>query len=141
MNRGLAALIRMNEWTVNERRRELGARLRELEELEARIHDHEEQLKQEQHTAAVNPETAGFIYGNYAEGFILDRAELQKLIKGKEEEIVIAQGSLGDAYQELKKYEVLHENQRTRALADLAREEQLELDELGLRLSSSNRPV
>ena len=37
MVKGVATLIRINEWTVDERRRELGARLKELDDLEAAL--------------------------------------------------------------------------------------------------------
>ena len=132
MGKGLHTLKRINEWTVEERRRELGERLKELELLEGTLVDLEEELKNEQHSAAASPEIAGFFYGHYADAVIHRRSELQALIKAKEEDVGIAQGQLGEAYRELKKYEVVYNNQKRQAANDLIRTEQAELDELGL---------
>ena len=132
MGKGLQTLKRINEWTVEERRRELGERLKELEVLEGTLIDLEEELKNEQHSAANSPEIAGFFYGHYADAVIHRRAELQALIKAKEEDVGIAQGQLGEAYREFKKYEVVYKNQKRQTAKDLIRTEQAELDELGL---------
>ena len=131
MAKGLATLIRVNKWGVDEKRRELGVRLKELESLENALVNLAEELKHEQHTANQFPETAGFFYGNYADAVIQRRTELQNSIAAKEEEISIAREQLGEAYRSLKKYEVVYQNQQRQAANDLARMDQLELDELG----------
>ena len=132
MIEGLATLIRVNKWTVDELRRELAARLTEMEELELTLVQLEGELRQEQHKVAASPEVAGFFYGYYAEAVIQRRTELQSLIMAKEDEVNIVQEQLSGAYRELKKYEVVHEKQKRQAAKDRARADQNELDELGL---------
>ena len=52
MVKGVATLIRINEWTVDERRRELGARLKELDDLETALDRLEKEVVDEQRAAA-----------------------------------------------------------------------------------------
>lgn len=132
MAKGVSTLIRVNEWTVDERRRELGARLKELDNLETALANLEKEVVHEQQTAAAQPEVAGFLYGTYADGVIHRREQFQAHIEAKEQEVAVARDALSEAYVELKKYEVVHENQRRRDDEEQARKDQNELDELGL---------
>ena len=132
MAKGVATLIRINELNVDERRRELGARLRELDDLEAALERLEKEVVDEQRTAKAQPEMAGFIYGAYANSVIHRREQFQLAITSKEQEVSVAHEALSDAYQELKKYEVFHENQRRKEAEEQASKDQAELDEVGL---------
>ena len=131
MVKGVATLIRINEWTVDERRRELGARLKELDDLEAALDRLEKEVVDEQRAAAARPEIAGFLYGAYAGSVIHRREQFQLASKSKEQEVSVAREALSDAYRELKKYEVFHENQQRMEAEEQARKDQAELDELG----------
>jgi len=132
MAKGLAKLVRVKEWTVDEKRRALGAKLRELEELEqARIRLEEEVLA-EQRAATDSPNEAGLLYGTYAEGVIHRREQFDAAIESKEAEVAAAREQLNEAYRELKKYEVLRDNRVRREQAERDRKEALMLDELGL---------
>jgi len=132
MAKGITTLIRVNEWTVDEKRRVLGARLKELDDLETGLMNLEAEVVREQHTAAAEPQMAGFLYGNYADAVILRREQFQSLIAAKEEEVAVAREDLNEAYRELKKYEVIHQNSERRAEEERNRKEQIELDDLGL---------
>lgn len=132
MNKGLATLIRINEWTVDERRRELGSRLKEFDNLQAALDRLEREVIDEQRTAAAHPEMAGFLYGAYADSVIHRREQFQLGLESKEQEITVARERLSDAYRELKKYEVFHEDQQRIEAEEQARKDQAELDQLGL---------
>jgi len=132
MAKGIPTLIRLNEWTVDEKRRELGARLKELDDLETALVNLEKEVIHEQHTAAAQPEMAGFLYGNYADHVIHRREQFQSNIVSKEQEVGVARDALNDAYRELKKFEVVNENNIRRDEAEQSRKDQIELDELGL---------
>jgi flagellar protein FliJ len=132
MAKGLATLVRVNEWTVDEKRRALGVLLRHLDDLETTQQNLERDVVDEQRSAAQTPEEAGFLYGIYAEGVILRREELDKSIAAKEAEINTAREALNEAYRELKKYEVIRNSRQQREQDELARKDQIELDELGL---------
>ncbi|HEX9701976.1 MAG TPA: hypothetical protein VGA19_03935, partial [Rhodospirillales bacterium] len=66
MARNLDTLIRLNEWTVDERRRELGEVLKALAELENGLDRLRHEVTKEQNAAMASPDVAGFYYGNYA---------------------------------------------------------------------------
>ena len=132
MGEGTATLVRVNEWTVDERRRELGALLDELNEIETSKTNLETQFGSEQSAAALDPEIAGVVYGPYADATMHQIQYFNSLLESKEEEITLAQEKLGEAYRELKKFEIARDNHRKKCLEDLIRRDQRELDELAL---------
>lgn len=132
MAKGLATLVRVNEWTVDERRRALGVLLRELDELEAALRRLEQEVQDEQTTAGGDPGEAGFLYGVYAQGVIQRREALQEAIRAKEGEITEAREVLNEAYRELKKFEVIRDARDKREREERDRKDQIALDELGV---------
>jgi flagellar export protein FliJ len=132
MGKGIATLVRVNEWTVDERRRDLGALLDELNEIETSKANLETQFVSEQSAATRDPEIAGVVFGPYADATMHQIQYLKSLIESKEEEITLAQEKLGEAYRELKKFEIARDNHRKKSLEDLIRRDQRELDELAL---------
>ena len=63
MAAGLKNLIRLHEWTVDERRRELGQHIRKLNELDQLVRDLETELKREQ--ALAGSSEMGITFGAY----------------------------------------------------------------------------
>ncbi|NQV84437.1 MAG: hypothetical protein HQ494_11520 [Rhodospirillales bacterium] len=110
MSKDLQTLIRLNEWTVDERRRELGDVLGSLESLESGLARLREELAREQHAAQSSPGEAGFLYGGYAVAVIGRRDRLNAGIVQMEAKVTEARERLDEAYRELKKYEVAQEN-------------------------------
>ncbi|PIW26186.1 MAG: hypothetical protein COW30_16295 [Rhodospirillales bacterium CG15_BIG_FIL_POST_REV_8_21_14_020_66_15] len=132
MAAGLKNLIRLHEWTVDERRRELGLHIRKLNELDQRVRDLEAELKREQ--ALAGSGDLGITFGAYYNLYRYRRARLDERIRIQEREILEARDILGRAYMELKKYQVADEIRRREAAQEEARQEQADLDELGLQL-------
>ena len=132
MAQDLNTLIRLNEWTVDERRRELGDVLASLAELEWGLLRLREELAREQGVVQASPEEAGFFYGNYAQAVIERRHRLNAGISRMEEEVAQARDKLNEAYRELKKFEIAQDLRDTHETQELARKEQIDLDELGL---------
>lgn len=132
MAKDLNTLIRLNEWTVDQRRRELGEVLGSLAELETGLERLREEVVKEQGAAQAAPEEAGFFYGNYAQAVIGRRDRLNDGIAKMEAQVAEAREKLNAAYRELKKFEVAQETRDTRAAKELARREQEAQDELGL---------
>ena len=132
MAKSVATLIRINALTVDERRRELGEHLIELDDLEAALNRLEKEVVDEQRIAATQPQTAGFLYGAYADSVIHRREQFQLTIASKQQEITVARDALSDAYRELKKYEVIYQNQQSKEAEEQARKDQVDLDDLGL---------
>jgi flagellar export protein FliJ len=133
MAKDLHTLIRLNEWTVDQRRRELGDVLGSLASLETGLVRLREELIKEQRVVQSSPEEAGFFYGNYATAVIKRREDLNQGILRMEAQVAEAREKLNESYRELKKYEVVQENRDVRENQKLARREQDVLDELGLR--------
>ena len=132
MARDLHTLIRLNEWTVDQRRRALGDVLASLASLETGLEQLREELIKEQTIVRSSPEEAGFFYGNYATAVIIRREDLNQGIIRMEEQVAEAREKLNDAYQDLKKYEIAQESRDTREALELVRREQETLDEIGL---------
>ena len=114
MAAGLKNLIRLHEWTVDERRRELGQHIRLLNEMDQRVRDLEAELKREQALAGAGE--MGITFGAYYNLFRYRR------------------DILGRAYMELKKYQVADDIRKREAALEETRQEQAELDEMGLQL-------
>ena len=132
MARDLHTLIRLNEWTVDQRRRALGDVLASLASLETGLEQLREELIKEQTIVRSSPEEAGFFYGNYATAVIIRREDLNQGILRMEEQVAEAREKLNDAYRDLKKYEIAQKSRDTREALELVRREQETLDEIGL---------
>ena len=134
MAKNLNTVIRLNEWTVDERRRELGEVLRALAALEDGLERLRQELIKEQNAVMASPGEAGFFYGNYAQAVIGRRQTLNDGIQRMEAQVAAARERLNEAYRELKKFEVAQKTRDERQARELARREQGILDEIGLTL-------
>ncbi len=132
MAKGLETLIRLNEWSVDQKRRKLGEVLRLIDGFEAEAQKLEEDLLAEQVAAASSPNEAGFLYGYYADRVIDRRAIIQISIQQLEKDADQAREEVSQAYQELKKYETALDVRKKREDAEVARKDQLVLDEVGM---------
>ena len=131
MAKGLATLIRLHEWTVDERRRELGVMLRALEHLHHRIELLDQEVLQEQTLAASSVDFAVHFNHFYAEA-MKRRDKLMKQVQLKEKEIEKARDAVSLAYRNLKKYERADELRLRREENERTKREQEALDELAL---------
>ncbi|MBL6959077.1 MAG: flagellar export protein FliJ [Rhodospirillales bacterium] len=134
MAKDLQTLIRLNEWTVDERRRELGDVLASLDSLENGLHRLQDELAREQHAVQASPNEAGFFYGNYAAAVIQRRHHLNHGIAQMEAKVAEARDRLDEAYRELKKFEIAQENRDFELAQEIGRQEQSESDEMGLQV-------
>ena len=132
MAKDLHTLIRFNDWSVDQRRRDLGEVLGSLADLESSLHRLGEELVRERRAVLASPEEAGFLYGNYANAVIGRRNHINTGIANMEQQVAEAREKLDEAYRELKKYEVVQETRDLRQAREEARQEQIELDEMGL---------
>ena len=139
MAKGLETLIRLNEWSVDQKRRKLGELLRLIDGFEAESRKLEQDLINEQTAAAASPNEAGFLYGYYADTVIDRRAIIQISTQQLGKEADEAREEVSLAYRELKKFETAMEVRKKREEAELARKEQLELDEVGMQTFNQKR--
>lgn len=132
MARGLETLIRLNEWSVDQKRRKLGEVLGLIDGFTTEAQKLEEDLIKEQATAAASPNEAGFLYGYYADATIHRRSIIQISIQQLEVQADEAREEVNQAYRELKKFETALQTRNKRQLDERTRREQLVLDEVGM---------
>lgn len=132
MARDFKTLVRINDWAVDQKRRALGEQLRQLENLEGLLEQLRAEIINEQKLATEMPTEAGLTYGAYAVVAIDRRNDLERRIELQERAVAGARDDLREAYLELKKYEIAEERRGDKVAADLAREEQAVLDEIGI---------
>ncbi|MBO6787372.1 MAG: flagellar FliJ family protein [Rhodospirillales bacterium] len=132
MAKDFKALVRLNDWEVDQKRRILAEQLRQLENLIGLLEALEEEIKTEQAQAANMPTEGGILYGPYAEHAIRRREDYQRRIVDQESAVEDAREELRVAFLEYKKYEISEDRRVARVEAELARDEQIELDEVGI---------
>jgi len=122
-------LVNLREFELDERRRESGDLLGEVNRLIAQQERLEEKLKKEQQIASQSLE-ARFAYGEFANNVIRQRGWLSAALRVKEKEYESAKERVLLAYQEKRKAEIVREeaiekeNQKKRLV------EQAEIDEI-----------
>jgi flagellar FliJ protein len=133
MAKHLNALIRLNKWNVDERRRELGVLLAKELEIEEWLARLDVELLEEQKVAAAS-EIASFTYGGYARRYIQRREDGRANLAAVQREILAARDRLADAYRELKTFEITQATRERREREEANLREQKTLDEVGLNL-------
>jgi flagellar export protein FliJ len=133
----LAALIRLQRWTVDEGRRTVIAAMARLDQLQADARELTANIAREQ-ACARDDEAIGLLsYAPFAQRMIAAEAALAVAIAESEAALADARDTLAAAYREQRKLErVASERQRHRAAAR-ARREQDAIDEIALRRAGS----
>lgn len=126
----LEGILRFRKWELDEKRRELAVLFEERAVIERRI----EALDQEMIEQSVMKESdiGSMTLGAYIEGARKKRAWLIEDLRKKDEEIADKQDVVSEAFRELKTFEIADQRQKDRAKQAQAKQEQAELDELGL---------
>jgi flagellar export protein FliJ len=124
-------LIRLKKFQVDDKRRQVAQIEGMIAEFERMSKDLEREIQAEQDRAGIH-DPAHFAYPTYAKAAIVRRDNLQRSTDELRAQLTDAKEALAEAFEELKKVELLDERdqQRDRA-ADDARE-QSELDRIGL---------
>jgi len=128
----LDQLIRVNQWGVDERQRELGVLLSRDDELIAQDQRLDAELAMEQSVAASDPTNAGFLFGGYVGAYRLRKQQVVQLRRALAAEIEEARERLAEAFRQLKVYEEVQKERAQREREEEAREEQIMMDEIGM---------
>lgn len=132
MAKGLETLIRLNEWSVDQKRRKLNDLSNLIHGFKAELKKLEQDLINERAVAVAAPNEGGYLYGYYVDRVIDRRSIIQISIKQLEKDSDGAREELSEAYRELKKYKTALDARRAGEKAELAKEEQTELDEVAI---------
>jgi flagellar export protein FliJ len=132
-------LIRLKKFQVDEKRRKVAqieAMIAEFERIAAEL---EREIKTEQERAGIH-DPAHFAYPTYAKAAMQRKENLKRSADELKGQLDDAKEALGEAFDELKKVELLDERDQARERADAAAQEQAELDAIGL-MRARNVPV
>jgi flagellar protein FliJ len=127
----LGSLIRLVQWRVDEKRRELAEAQGAADARRQALVDLEAELKREQATARASYEaTQG--YANYARRFLMRRAAAEQAIVAADLEVERIRDELSGLFLELKQAEITQANREKREAQRLGKLEQTALDEMGI---------
>ena len=131
--KGLPTLIRLHQWQLDQKRKELASLERLRTDFVAQLDRLQQDLIAEQQVAA-GDEIGMFAYASYAIGVAARRETLNESIEGVEEQIITKRAEITAAFHELKRYEIAQREVERRREAELARLEQINLDEVALNI-------
>ena len=124
-------LIRLKKFQVDERRRKVAQIETMIAEFERMAGDLDREIKTEQDRAGIN-DPAHFAYPTYAKAAMQRKENLKRSADELKVQRDDAKATLGEAFEELKKVELLDERDQARERADENAREQTELDTIGL---------
>jgi flagellar protein FliJ len=122
-------LIRLKKFQVDEKRRKVAqieAMIAEFDRIAAEL---DREIKLEQDRAGIH-DPAHFAYPTYAKAAIARRENLKRSADELKTQLDDAKAVLGEAFEELKKVEMLDERDQAREKAEQNAREQTELDRI-----------
>ena len=130
-------LIRLKKFQVDEKRRKVMQIEGMIAEFERMATDLEREIKVEQDRAGIHDRTH-FAYPTYAKAAIGRRENLKASAGELKAQLDDAKAMLGEAFEELKKVEMLDERDHAREKAEENAREQAELDRIAAMRFSTN---
>jgi flagellar protein FliJ len=129
-------LIRLKKFQVDEKRRRVAQIEGMIAEFDRIAGDLEREIKTEQDRAGIH-DPGHFAYPTYAKAAMQRRENLRRSVSELRTQLDEAQAALGEAFEELKKVELLDERDQMRERAEEEAREQAELDAIGLMRTSA----
>jgi len=134
-------LIRLKKFQVDEKRRKVAQIETMIAEFNRIAGDLEREIKLEQDRAGIH-DPAHFAYPTYAKAAISRRENLKRSADELKTQLDEAQAVLGEAFEELKKVEMLDERDHAREKAEENAREQAELNRIAaLRFNTGGAPA
>jgi flagellar FliJ protein len=124
-------LIRLKKFHVDERRRKVAQIEGMIAEFERMAGDLYREIKSEQDRAGIH-DPGHFAYPTYAKAAMQRRENLQRSADDLKVQLATATDALGEAFEEMKKIELLDERDQMRECVEENAREQAELDAIGL---------
>ncbi len=123
-------LIRLKKFQVDEKRRKVAQIEAMIAEFERIAIELDREIKVEQDRAGIH-DPGHFAYPTYAKAAITRKENLVRSAGELKAQLDDAQAALGEAFEELKKVEMLDERDQARERAEANAREQAELDRIG----------
>lgn len=124
-------LIRLKKFQVDEKRRKVAQIEGMIAEFDRMAADLEREIKTEQERAGIHDPTH-FAYPTYAKAAMQRRENLKRSADELRGQLEDARAAFGEAFEELKKIELLEERDQARERADESAREQNDLDAIGM---------
>jgi flagellar export protein FliJ len=124
-------LIRLRKFQVDEKRRKVAQIEGMVAEFERMATDLDREIQAEQDRAGIH-DPAHFAYPTYAKAAMQRRENLKRSADDLKVQLDEAKAALGEAFEDLKKVELLDERDQQRERAVGNAREQAELDQIGL---------
>jgi flagellar protein FliJ len=122
-------LIRLKRFQVDEKRRKVAQIETMIAEFDRIAAELEREIKVEQDRAGIH-DPGHFAYPTYAKAAMTRRENLQRSAGELKAQLDDAKAALGEAFEELKKVEMLDERDQQREKAEANAREQAELDRI-----------
>jgi flagellar protein FliJ len=129
-------LIRLRKFQVDEKRRKVAQIEAMVAEFERMAADLDREIHTEQDRAGIH-DPAHFAYPTYAKAAMQRRENLKRSADELKVQLDDAKAALGEAFEELKKVELLDERDQMRERAADSARDQAELDHIGLMSAGS----
>jgi flagellar protein FliJ len=123
-------LIRLKKFQVDEKRRKVAQIEAIIAEFDRMAADLDREIKVEQDRAGIH-DPSHFAYPTYAKAAITRRENLKRSTGELRTQLEDAKAALGEAFEDLKKVEMLDERDQHRERAEQNAREQVELDRIG----------
>jgi flagellar protein FliJ len=124
-------LIRLKKFQVDERRRKVAQIEGMIAEFERMATDLDREIKSEQDRAGIH-DPGHFAYPTYAKAAMQRRENLQRSADDLKVQLQSATDALAEAFEEMKKVELLDERDQAREREEENAREQAELDAIGM---------
>jgi flagellar export protein FliJ len=124
-------LIRLKKFHVDEKRRKVAQIEGMIAEFERMGVDLEREIKAEQDRAGIH-DPGHFAYPTYAKAAMTRRENLKRSADELRIQLEDAKAALGEAFEDMKKVELLDERDQAREREEEAHREQGDLDAIGL---------
>jgi flagellar protein FliJ len=124
-------LIRLRKFQVDEKRRRTAQIEMMIAEFERMTADLDREIKSEQDKVGIS-DPAHFAYPTYAKAAKQRRENLLRSVNDLKVQLDEAKNELAEAFEELKKVELLNERDQANERAEQAAHEQRELDSIGI---------
>ena len=129
-------LIRLKKFQVDEKRRKVMQIEGMIAEFDRMATELEREIKTEQDRAGIH-DPAHFAYPTYAKAAMQRRENLKRSADELKVQLEDAKASLGEAFEEMTKVELLDERDQMRERAEEDAREQADLDAIGLMRNSA----
>ena len=124
-------LIRLKKFQVEEKRRKVAQIEAMIADFQRMGADLDREIAAEQERAGIH-DPAHFAYPTYAKAAMTRKENLNRSADELKVQLDDAKAALGEAFEELKKVELLDERDQARERADENAREQTELDAIGM---------